>query len=113
MEESQTLLELEQHLLSQAVRQNAAEISRLIADDFVEFGASGKTWTKADVVDHLPDESFIQRTISQFTARPLSEQIVQVTYQCHTAASIILRSSIWRRQNGQWQMIFHQGTPIP
>lgn len=111
MEGSQTLLELEQRLLSQDIRQNATEISRLIADDFVEFGASGSTWTKADVVDRLPDEPFIQRTISQFAVRPLSEHIALVTYQCHAAASTSLRSSIWRKQKEQWQMIFHQGTP--
>ncbi|MDZ5433423.1 DUF4440 domain-containing protein [Pseudomonas fluorescens] len=113
MELLQILLDLERSLLSQAFRQNLEEISRLIADDFIEFGASGNAWTKADLIDQLPDEAFIQRTISEFAVKPLSEHIALATYQCHTETSRSLRSSIWRKQNEQWQMLFHQGTPIP
>ena len=35
------LLHLEQRLLSRVVREDAAELALLIADDFVEFGAGG------------------------------------------------------------------------
>ena len=48
----QTLLALEQCLMSQATRSNAEVISGLIADDFTEFGASGGVWYKADIVQH-------------------------------------------------------------
>lgn len=106
----QTLLKLEQRLLSQATRGNAEEISRLIADDFTEFGASGGIWNKADLVEQLPRQPFTQRTISEFAVKPLSENTALVTYQCHTAASNSRRSSIWRKQDEQWQMVFHQGT---
>ena len=109
----QTLLELEQRLLSQATRGDAEEISRLIADDFAEFGASGGIWSKADLVEQLPCQPFTQRTISEFAVKPLSEHAALVTYQCHTAASNSLRSSIWRKQEEQWQMVFHQGTKLP
>ncbi|MDQ0125585.1 hypothetical protein J2W17_004551 [Pseudomonas lini] len=108
-----TLLELERRLLSQATRGDAEEISRLIADDFSEFGASGGVWNKTDVVERLPDEIFTERTISEFAVKPLSEHTALVTYQCHTAASTSLRSSIWRKKEEQWQMVFHQGTSIP
>lgn len=73
MELSQTLLQLEQRLLSQAARSDVEEISRLIADDFLEFGASGGIWTKTDLVERLPCELFAQRTISEFAVKPLSE----------------------------------------
>ncbi|WP_433738652.1 DUF4440 domain-containing protein [Pseudomonas putida] len=109
---SQTLLRLEQRLLSEATRCNADELSGLLADDFIEFGASGSIWTKAEVIQQLPKDSFSQRTISQFAIKPLSENTALVTYQCHTETSNSLRSSIWRKQNEQWQMLFHQGTPI-
>jgi len=83
---------------------------RLIADDFTEFGASGGIWNKADLVEQLPRQPFTQRTISEFAVKPLSENTALVTYQCHTAASNSRRSSIWRKQDEQWQMVFHQGT---
>lgn len=113
MDLSQTLLELEQRLLSQATRLDAGETSQLIADDFIEFGASGGIWTKADLVEQLPDQPFTRRTISKFAVKPLSEHTALVTYQCHTDASNSLRSSIWRNQEEQWQMVFHQGTFLP
>jgi hypothetical protein len=109
----QTLLELENRLLSQTTRGDAEEISRLIADDFTEFGASGGVWSKADLVEQLPSQPFTQRTISEFAVKPLSGNTALVTYRCHTAASNSLRSSIWHKQEDQWQMVFHQGTCIP
>jgi hypothetical protein len=110
MDLSQALLELETRLLSQATRRDAGAIARLIADDFLEFGASGGIWTKADLIEQLPDQPFTQRTISEFAAKPLSEHTALVTYRCHTAAGNSLRSSIWRKQAEAWQMVFHQGT---
>ncbi|SDS56863.1 nuclear transport factor 2 family protein [Pseudomonas prosekii] len=119
MDLSQTLLQLEQRLLSQTTRRDAEEISRLLADDFIEFGASGSVWNKADVVAQLPLQPFSQRSISEFTARQLSEDTALVTYRCHNIAigqrspANSLRSSIWRKQGEQWQMVFHQGTFAP
>lgn len=119
MDLSQTLLQLEQRLLSQSTRRDCEEICHLLADDFIEFGASGTIWNKAEVVEQLPQENFTQRTISQFAVKPLSEHTALVTYHCHadipgqrcTIGS--LRSSIWRRRGEQWQMVSHQGTTIP
>lgn len=110
MDLSQTLLQLEQRLLSQGTRCDREEISHLLADDFIEFGASGSIWNKAEVVELLPHEPYIDRTISEFTAKPLSADTALVTYRCHTVSSRSLRSSIWRQRDGRWQMVFHQGT---
>lgn len=116
MDLSKHLLHLENRLLSRAVREDAAELERLIADDFVEFGASGGIWNKSDVLEALPQQAFAQRNVSQFTLKQLSEDSALVTYHCHTVAggqrvpADSLRSSVWRRQGEQWQMVFHQGT---
>lgn len=116
---SQTLMQLEHSLLSQDTRCDAAAISRLIAEDFIEFGASGSVWTKAQVVEQLPQQSFTQRTTSEFSANSLSEHTVLVTYRCHNlsadgqSSTQSLRSSIWRKRGDEWEMVFHQGTPIP
>jgi hypothetical protein len=116
---SQTLMQLEHSLLSQDTRRDAAAISRLIAEDFIEFGASGSIWTKAQVVEQLPQQPFTQRTTSEFSAKPLSEHTVLVTYRCHNlsadrqSSTHSLRSSIWRKRGEEWEMVFHQGTPIP
>jgi hypothetical protein len=44
------LFELEQRLAQVGRRLSAEEASSLIAEDFVEFGASGKVWSKAEII---------------------------------------------------------------
>jgi len=110
---------LEAALQSRAVRADSVSLAALLADEFVEFGSSGNVWTRAATLADLPAEQFISRSISEFQAQLLAEDIAFVTYrsQRHAAgaqpASASLRSSLWKRRDGRWQMAFHQGTPIP
>ncbi|PHV36357.1 DUF4440 domain-containing protein [Janthinobacterium sp. BJB304] len=110
---------LEAALQSQAVRADRARLAALLADDFVEFGSSGNLWTRAATLADLPVEDFCQRSIRDFQARLLADDVALVTYrsQRHAngtlPASASLRSSLWKWRDGRWQMIFHQGTPIP
>lgn len=107
------LFGLEQELLGCATRSDAARLSQLLADDFVEFGASGNVWgTKAQVIAGLQEELFSARRMTEFALKRLSEDVVLVTYRCHRkAVGDSLRSSVWRKEQGQWRMVFHQGTP--
>ena len=112
------LRELEARLLQQVVRLDESALTTLLADDFVEYGASGQVWTKADVIVGLLSEAFVTRRIYDFDVRLLSHDIALATYRCGTESgdgveSFSLRSSIWRRQSDSWQMVFHQGTKIP
>lgn len=110
MDLSQTLLQLEQCLLSQETRRDPKEISNLIADDFIEFSASGSTWTKADLVEQLPHQPFTERTINEFAAKQLSEHTALVTYHCHTISigqhspptACAVQSGVIRTSNGGW-----------
>ncbi|MGX9781950.1 nuclear transport factor 2 family protein [Janthinobacterium lividum] len=110
---------LEAALQSQAVRANSARLAALLADEFFEFGSSGNLWTRAATLADLPAEDFCLRSISDFQARLLAEDVAFVTYrsQRHASsalpASASLRSSLWKWRDGRWQMAFHQGTPIP
>ena len=112
------LRELEERLLQQGVRLDESALTLLLADDFVEHGASGQAWTKADVIVGLLSEAFVTRRIYDFDVRWLSIDIALATYRCGTESVdgvefFSLRSSIWRRQADGWQMVFHQGTKIP
>src|SRR6185436_10908860 len=55
------LLDLETALLRQEVRADAAQLERVIADDFFEFGVSGQVWSKPAIIAALRDESFSER----------------------------------------------------
>ena len=43
----------EEALLDSAVRRQPDFVLALLAEDFVEFGASGKTWNRQQIVDLL------------------------------------------------------------
>ena len=97
----------------------------LLADEFVEFGSSGRMFDKRTIIERLPEERrhpearSVLWTITEFSARQLAPRIILVTYRLATRSSgssearHTLRSSIWRSISGRWQMIFHQGTPVP
>ena len=85
----------------------------LLADDFIEFGSSGRIYTKAELVEALQAESPVTQTSADFRVSLLSPGIALLTYRicCDCAPPIhTLRSSIWRLHDGQWQMAFHQAT---
>jgi hypothetical protein len=106
---------LEEQLLLPEVRQSAKRVAALLADDFVEFGSSGRMFGKKRILALLRNETPVKRSLSRFGAMALSENIVLVRYRAtrrigRGRSVRSLRSSIWRRTNGQWRMVFHQGT---
>jgi hypothetical protein len=109
---------LEERLLTQPMRASHDELSALLADDFVEIGSSGIRFDRAFVLDTLPVEQAAQRSLSEFEHRTLAPGLVQVFYRTrwHRAGEPdrhALRTSIWTQRNGGWQMLYHQGTPVP
>ncbi len=107
------LFSLEQELQGCTTRSDADRLGQLLADDFVEFGASGTVWgSKAEVITGLEDEVFSARSMSGFGVKMLSDGVALVTYRGHReGVGDSLRSSVWREEAGQWRMVFHQGTP--
>lgn len=105
------LYALERRLLEPGVRTSPRELDALLADDFFEFGSSGNIWYKHDCVEG-GGLSVRRMTISDFAIHPLADGVVLATYRIHdeTRGQRTLRSSIWKRIDGRWQLFFHQGT---
>ncbi|TDQ36600.1 DUF4440 domain-containing protein [Aureibacillus halotolerans] len=101
----------EEALLTNAIRTSPEGLSALLADEFFEFGSYGRIWTKADF---LVDGGIGERTIdlNDFSIRKLADDVVLATYRIHdkTTHKHSLRSSIWKHNHDEWQMVFHQGT---
>lgn len=93
-------------------------LSLLIDDEFIEIGSSATHYNKTDVIQWLSIEDQSIRTGTDFLARSLANNLVLLTYTSHiqdapgAPVKKALRSSIWRKQNDIWQMVFHQGTPM-
>lgn len=115
----QHLQELESLLHQRQIRTSAQALDALLADEFFELGVSGTIWTKPSVIEALREESFSERSIDEFKLTMLADDVALVTYRGHRhsteqrAAANSLRSSIWKRIDGRWKMIFHQGTALP
>ena len=109
------LQELEELLLVPGIRKSK-QLTELLADDFVEFGSSGRVYGKADLVAVLQTESPVTQTTSEFKVSLLAPEVALLTYRIHRHAEPpvnTLRSSVWRQSDGQWQMVFHQATIAP
>lgn len=109
-----TVMRLELELLEPAIRADFKRLDALLADDFLEVGASGRSFGKADVLSRLPTESGITFTATDMQAHLLSPTVVLVTYlatRSHAGeAAQSRRSSVWVHNSCGWQMRYHQGT---
>ena len=108
---------LETKLLRAEVRESAEQLSSILADDFIEFGASGRVYDKNQAVEAVTTAQKSDISMTDFAARILAPGVIFVTYGAtkHTSVSgpsvSSLRSSVWKLIDGKWQVIFHQGTP--
>ncbi|MEJ2089269.1 MAG: nuclear transport factor 2 family protein [Gammaproteobacteria bacterium] len=108
---------LEERLRDPEVRRSPDVMDQLIAEEFLEFGASGRIWRKADVLTELPAQRPMGASrLSEFTAVALGGEHALVTYQLYVEGDHppdrSWRSSVWKRTPAGWQMVFHQGTRI-
>ena len=108
---------LEEQLLQVEVRKTAARLDALLAEEFIEFGSSGRVFDKHDIIESLGAEFPTPRSLADFKATPLEKGVVLATYRAirygapGEQPTHSLRSSVWKWIDGRWQMVFHQGTP--
>ena len=110
MELKEHIKQLEEKLLTTEVRSSRTELKKLLADEFFEFGSSGRVLYKDE--DFEGGIGIIKITLSDFDIHPLSDHIVLATYRTFNEETNqhALRSSIWKLNEGVWKMVFHQGT---
>lgn len=118
MNTADQLQALELELLTNTTRKDTERMSSLLADNFREFGSSGRIYSKEDTISMLQPESSVSIAAVDVEVRLLSEHIALVTYTSvkkregkHVGSA--LRSSIWIRDSDHWSIIFHQGTKLP
>ncbi len=118
---------LENFLFDPVARRDIAAVSNLLAEEFREFGSSGRIYTKLDILAELSTEQPVIITLSDFTCEIASPTTALVTYKSlssheNRAPTQALRSSLWvlrplasqfsrgSEEEAAWQMLFHQGT---
>ncbi len=108
--------QLEEQLLQPGDRHSVETLDALLANEFLEFGSSGRTYDKQQILESLPNENPVPRTLKDFKTMTLAPGVILATYHStywepDAAPAHSRRCSIWKQVNGRWQMIFHQGTP--
>lgn len=107
------LFELEQRLLDPAVRRSPTAVIPLFHPEFVEFGSSGRVYTKEMIVQMMVQETPGVVRIRDFDVREISDDVALVTYRTlGDRGKETRRSSVWLRSDSRWQIIFHQGTRV-
>lgn len=116
-DDREELRRLEESLWRAETRFDAAWVSRVFAEDFLEFGRSSRVYRRGDALAVEPREIPATLPLPNFAVRFLREDVALVTYESDVSYSSgrerARRSSLWTRAGGGWQLRFHQGTPIP
>jgi hypothetical protein len=112
------ILALEESLLAPEARTSPEKLKQLLSDDFIEFGSSGHTYDKQQVIEALQHGSGERFFLQDFQIRPLAPGVALATYRAvkfsdkRQDSGYSLRSSIWKFDEDRWQIVFHQGTPV-
>ncbi|WP_228745119.1 DUF4440 domain-containing protein [Paenibacillus sp. S150] len=98
--------ELEELLLTKEVRTLPQALSLLIADDFLEYGSSGRMAQEG--YDGQAGSGVVKMLLSGFELHPLSEEAVLAAYRTFNADNgrHALRSSIWSFSDGRLAAVF-------
>ena len=94
-----------------------ADFERMMAEEFWETGASGQRYGRSLVLDvleerHAKPHEDVWET-SEFGCQRLAEDLYLLTYTLlQNKARLTRRTTIWRRTNEGWKIVYHQGTMV-
>src|ERR1700688_350575 len=109
---------LEMDLLRPEIRRDPEMLASLLAEEFCEFGSSGRIYTRDEIVNLLSAESQWTFSVTDFSVKVLAAGAALVRYQASRHSESLpqgsksLRSSLWVLREDRWKMLFHQGTKI-
>jgi hypothetical protein len=115
IEDRAALERLEESLWREETRFDSKLMDEVVAQDFFEFGRSGRIYERADTLSagRQPIDALLP--LPNLKIRLLNEDTAQVTYDSGVKHKRVVeygrRSSIWSRTKRGWVLRFHQGTP--
>ncbi|MCR8671327.1 ribonuclease HI family protein [Agrococcus sp. HG114] len=103
------VVRLERSLLSDDVRADPASVAALLHPEFEEIGASGRRWSRDEVLAEIaPLRSPLELEV--LATHELPGDALLLVWRS-VGESSALRSSLWVRSDGRWRQRFHQATP--
>ena len=108
------LRRLEESLWREETRFDRDYMDGLLSSGFIEFGRSGKIWTREATLTTPKRKIGARIPLPKFGVRMLSNDVALVTYRSEGLdddVEVGNRASIWRKSDDGWKLEFHQGTP--
>jgi hypothetical protein len=85
-------------------------------DDFWEIGASGQAYSREFVIETLLERYKTPEpgdwSCRDFAVRRLGQDLYQLSYVLQQPGQLTRRTTLWRRAQAGWKIVFHQGTVI-
>lgn len=111
------LKKLEESLWREKTRFDQKYMDEIMMPDFFEFGRSGRTYTRKQILKTPPGEINAKLPLRNFEVHPIDTNVFLVTYISEDAYDGIAenanRSSLWLKTPKGWKLRFHQGTATP
>jgi len=113
---------LEERLANPGPGDSKESLAGIFAAEFREFGSSGRTFNAETVLGALGGvaqrPSRVPISLEGFRTERVAPNVILATYLARVPAGPgwkppTLRSSLWCKRDGRWQIVFHQGTPVP
>ena len=95
---------------------NRSDFENMMADEFWEVGASGRIYNRQYVLDEL--EKRYNNPVKDvwetkdFNCMEIAPDNYLLTYTLRQGSRITRRSTIWRRTDTGWKILYHQGTIV-
>ncbi len=109
------LKQLEESLWITKTRFDNQYMDSILALDFFEFGRSGKTYTREEILSFSPQEINSKLPLKDFKIQLITKDVALVTYISEIQSNELEvgnRSSLWLKTPTGWQLKFHQGTIV-
>lgn len=115
------LVALENDLARAEKLHNLALIDSTLAPDFLEIAGNGRLYTKAEIMQVVKDVQIDDYALTDFHSVDVRDDVAVLTYQATVRGSYQgqpfpyknLLSSVWHRQKGHWQLVFHTSNAVP
>ena len=102
------IVRLERLLLDDGVRSDPASVAALLHPDWEEICASGRRWSRDEVLAQIAPLS-VPVELELLATHELSPDTVLIVWRS-VGERAALRSSVWTRDGDRWRQRFHQGT---
>jgi hypothetical protein len=94
-----------------------ADFEKMTSTDFWEVGASGRRYSRDDVLDELERRFATPRSdvweTSDFRCQRLADGVYLLTYTLlQDGQRLTRRTTIWQKTAEGWKILFHQGTVV-